>query len=75
MIPVERAYGERKEEMVIVAPVEQIPPDEPVHGLTGRSRADIEQTSHVAESGRLNEVNDLYELELAERQARVATLG
>ena len=27
LIPVERAYGERKEEMVIVAPVEQIPPD------------------------------------------------
>lgn len=27
MIPVERAYGERKEEMVIVAPVEQIPPE------------------------------------------------
>jgi len=26
LIPVERAYGERKEEMVIVAPVEQIPP-------------------------------------------------
>ncbi len=26
MIPVERAYGKRKEEMVIVAPVEQIPP-------------------------------------------------
>jgi peptidylprolyl isomerase len=26
MIPVERAYGERKEEMVIVSPVEQIPP-------------------------------------------------
>ncbi|MEE4164679.1 MAG: peptidylprolyl isomerase [Desulfocapsaceae bacterium] len=25
-IPVERAYGERDEEMVIVAPVEQIPP-------------------------------------------------
>jgi peptidylprolyl isomerase len=25
-IPVERAYGERNEEMVIVAPVEQIPP-------------------------------------------------
>jgi len=27
LIPVERAYGERKEEMVLVAPVEQIPPD------------------------------------------------
>lgn len=27
LIPVDRAYGERKEEMVIVAPVEQIPPD------------------------------------------------
>ncbi len=27
LIPVQRAYGERKEEMVIVAPVEQIPPD------------------------------------------------
>ncbi len=26
LIPVERAYGKRKEEMVIVAPVEQIPP-------------------------------------------------
>ena len=26
-IPVEQAYGERKDEMVIVAPVEQIPPD------------------------------------------------
>lgn len=26
-IPVDQAYGERKDEMVIVAPVEQIPPD------------------------------------------------
>lgn len=26
-IPVDKAYGERKDEMVIVAPVEQIPPD------------------------------------------------
>lgn len=27
MIPVEKAYGERKEEMVITAPLEQVPPD------------------------------------------------
>lgn len=26
LIPVERAYGQRKEEMVLVAPVQQIPP-------------------------------------------------
>jgi peptidylprolyl isomerase len=26
-IPVEQAYGERKDELVIIAPVEQIPPD------------------------------------------------
>ena len=34
-IPVDQAYGERKDEMVIVAPVEQIPPDlEPEIGQT-----------------------------------------
>jgi len=27
LIPVEKAYGERKDEMVMVVPVEQVPPD------------------------------------------------
>ena len=42
--------------------VEQIPPDQPVHGLARRGRTYIEQTGYVAEGGCLNEIHYLQEL-------------